>query len=393
VHHTSRWGPPRAAPGERARQDARYQAGRADHGGLAGEWATEAIEQPDPDPVWAMRPDDPDGPDADWALDGDLDSPAGDWSAGADDPGGPAGDWAADADDPDRPGGRWAAGTPGSPDGQAGAWATGSGDRPGSAGDRTEELVSHGRPSAYRPGLSRVTKTVIGAAVMGALITVAVVLMPGGSGSWPASVAVMDRQAGQACRNPDVRSEPAQVNFACARNSRQVLWVFALLTSGGNPGFREASTGRVGLEPITPAQGGQLAWSLNLHHPYRPSDPIDSLQVAARAINNIIGGATLTGSDGKLVIQSGLEGNAANCLRYTGSAALTVRNGFPRLCTRRVTTAGRAALVADVYRKWVVGSPAATAQNAAVLFANADHPGNPQVQAILRHLPRAQVSP
>ncbi|MBO0788845.1 MAG: hypothetical protein J2P33_22525, partial [Actinobacteria bacterium] len=306
-------------------------------------------------------------------------------------PDAPGGHWSAAADAPGSPGADWAGGA--GADGLAGAWAAGASDWLGSAEDRTEELVSHGRPSAYRPGLSRVTKTAIGAAVAGALITVVVVLMSGGGGSWPASVAVMERQAGQACRNPDVRSEPAQVNFACARNSRQVLWVFALLTSGGNPGFRDASTGRVGLEPITPAQGGQLAWSLNLHHPYRPSDPVDSLQVAARAINNIIGGATLTGSDGKLVIQSGLEGNPANCLRYTGSAAVTVRNGFPRLCTRPVTTAGRAALVADVYRKWVVGSPAATAQAAAVLFANADHPANPQVQAILRHLPRAQVSP
>ncbi|MBO0771152.1 MAG: hypothetical protein J2P35_06830 [Actinobacteria bacterium] len=355
-----------------------------------------------------MGPGDPAGPvgpDGGWALDGDRDSPPGDWEHGTDDPDGPPGDWAADEIEPDAPGSHWSAGAdaPGSPgadraggagaDGLAGAWAAGASDWLGSAEDRTEELVSHGRPSAYRPGLSRVTKTAIGAAVAGALITVVVVLMSGGGGSWPASVAVMERQAGQACRNPDVRSEPAQVNFACARNSRQVLWVFALLTSGGNPGFRDASTGRVGLEPITPAQGGQLAWSLNLHHPYRPSDPVDSLQVAARAINNIIGGATLTGSDGKLVIQSGLEGNPANCLRYTGSAAVTVRNGFPRLCTRPVTTAGRAALVADVYRKWVVGSPAATAQAAAVLFANADHPANPQVQAILRHLPRAQVSP
>lgn len=385
-------------PGERARPDGRCPAAGADPGGPAGEWATEAAGPPDPDAIWAGHPGDPDGPDGDWSRESDQDSPSGDspsgdWGAGADDPDGPPGDWAADADDPDSPRWHWAAGSPGSPDGQAGAWAADAGDWPGSAGDRTEELVSHGRPSAYRPGPSRVTRTAIGAAVTGALITVAVVLMSGGGGSWPASVAAMERQAGQACRNPDVRSEPAQVNFACARNSRQVLWVFALLTSGGNPGFREASTGRVGLEPITPAQGGQLAWSLNLHHPYRPSDPIDSLQVAARAINNIIGGATLTGSDGKLVIQSGLEGNPANCLRYTGSAAVTFRNGFPRLCSRPVTTAGRAALVADVYRKWVVGAPAATAQNAAVLFANADHPGNPQVQVILRHLPQTQVSP
>ena len=55
---------------------------------------------------------------------------------------------------------------------------------------------------------------------------------------------------------------------------------------------------RKGLEPIAPGQGGDVAWSLNLHHPYDPASPTDSLQVAARAINNIIGGTTLTGSNG-----------------------------------------------------------------------------------------------
>ena len=42
--------------------------------------------------------------------------------------------------------------------------------------------------------------------------------------------------------------------------------------------------------------------------------------------------------------------------------------------------------VSDVYRKWIVGASAGAADNAAVLFANADNPGNPQVQAILRQL-------
>ena len=83
-----------------------------------------------------------------------------------------------------------------------------------------------------------------------------------------------------------------------------------------------------------------MAWSLNLHHPYNPSNPIDSLEVAARAINNIIGGATLTGSDGQPVVQPGLESSPANCLRYTGSAALTSRAGFPSLCAKPVTAGG-----------------------------------------------------
>jgi len=95
-----------------------------------------------------------------------------------------------------------------------------------------------------------------------------------------------------------------------------------------------------------------VAWSLNLHHPYDPSNPIDSIEVAARAINNIIGGATVTGADGSPVVQPGLEGDSANCLRYTGSAALTSRKGFPSLCASPVTSpAGQAALVADIYNR------------------------------------------
>jgi hypothetical protein len=197
----------------------------------------------------------------------------------------------------------------------------------------------------------------------------------------------VERQAGMACRNPDVKSEPGQVNFACASDTRQILWVFALLTSGNNPAYVEAKTGRQGLEPITPAQGNVVAWSLNLHHPYNPASPIDSIQVAARAINNIIGGATSIGADGKSVVQPGLLSDPANCARYTGSRALTTRSGFPSLCARPVSSpAGQAALVADVYQKWVVGASPKAAQDAAVLFENAQNPGDPQVQAILKRL-------
>jgi len=48
--------------------------------------------------------------------------------------------------------------------------------------------------------------------------------------------------------------------------------------------------------------------------------------------------------------------------------------------------------VVDVYQKWIVGAAPAAAQNAAILFANSDSPGNPQVQAILRDLPRTSPS-
>ena len=258
--------------------------------------------------------------------------------------------------------------------------------------DRTEVLVSRGRRSARGRRLPRGYKVGIAAAVGIVLVTVTIGMLFRSSPSWPASVATVQAEAARACHNPDVQSEPGQVNFACADGTRQILWVFALLTSGNDPNFVDAKTGRRGLEPIAPTQGGEVAWSLNLHHPYDPANPIDSLQVAARAINNIIGGATVTGADGNPVVQPGLEGTPANCLRYTGSAAVTSRNGFPGLCARPVTSAGRAALVADVYQKWVVGAAPSEAQAAAVLFENADNPGDPHVQAILKHVPGAPPS-
>jgi hypothetical protein len=255
------------------------------------------------------------------------------------------------------------------------------------SGDRTETLVSQGRCSSPSGRLPLSRKIAIGTAVVAAGVVTAVLATSGSSPAWPASVARVERQAETACRNPDVRSEPGQVNFACAKATRQILWVFSLLTSGNNPGFTDARTGRLGLEPITRAQGGALAWSLNLHHPYDPANPVDSLAVAARAINNIIGGATVTGPSGKLVVQSGLESSPGNCLRYTGSAAITMRKGFPSLCASPVTSPqGQAALVADVYRRWMIGSGDQAAQDAAVLFSNAQDPGDPRVQAILKRL-------
>jgi hypothetical protein len=271
------------------------------------------------------------------------------------------------------------------------AGAAGGGDPDGPVygpDERTEMLMNNGRASAYRPGSWRRRKIAAGVAVVVAVIVGVAVILAGGGASWPASVATVQNQASKACQNPDVKSEPGQVNFACASSTRQILWVFSLLTSGNNADFANAKTGRVGLEPITPAQGGSIAWTLNLHHPYDPTNPIDSLEVAARAINNIIGGATLTRASGRPDVQPGLESDPANCLRYTGSRAVTSRQGYPKLCARPVTTpAGQAALVADVYQKWVVGAAPGAAQNAAVLFQNATNPGDPRVQAILRHLP------
>jgi hypothetical protein len=260
--------------------------------------------------------------------------------------------------------------------------------------DRTAGLVSHGRqPATRRHRLRGILLAAVAAAAVAALVTVLVVRASGPKPGWPASVAKVQRQIAVACQNPDVASEPSQVNFACAKGTRQILWVFSLLTSDNNPDYASIKTGRQGLEPITPAQGGEVAWSLNLHHPYDPGNPIDSLEVAARAINNIIGGATLTAANGKPVVQSGLESVASNCVRYTGSGAVTSRNGFPDRCTKPISgPAGMGYLVADVFQKWVVGARPSAAQDAAVLFQNTKNPGDPRVRAILRQLRTSKLA-
>ena len=173
-------------------------------------------------------------------------------------------------------------------------------------------------------------------------------------------------------------AEPSGLNFACGKDTQQVLWVFSLLTSGNNPGFVDQSTGRKGLEPIQPAQGGDIAWSLNLHHPYNPASPVDSLQVAARAINNIISGATLTSASGGALVEPGLESKAANCQRYTGSPQLVTRAGYPARCAAPVSgPAGEAALVSDVFQQWMGGTPSQIAQRGRGAVRERRQPGQP----------------
>lgn len=257
---------------------------------------------------------------------------------------------------------------------------------------RTESLISQGRTNAG-PGRTEFLRShwkvlaviAAAAAVLGGVLAA----VTGGSApaSWPSSVTAMQAQTATACRNPDVAAEPTGADFACGTGTRQVLWVFGLLTSGGNPGYVDSSTGRKGLEPITPAQGGNVAWSLNLHAPYDPARPVMSIEVAARAINNIAAGATLTGSGGQPQVQGGLESGAANCARYTGSKQLLSRPGYPSLCAKPLTGQGRQALVTDIFRQWMPGAPASTATDAGVLFAHASDPGNPQVRHILATLP------
>lgn len=277
-------------------------------------------------------------------------------------------------------------------DGGTGAGRGAAGAGASGPGGRTEALINHGRtrsrPTRSRRILAHWRLVAVGAVALLAGVIAAVLALGGGGGSWPASVATVQAEIKQACDNPDVAAEPSGFNFACGKDTQQVLWVFSLLTSGNNPGFVDQSTGRKGLEPIQPSQGGDLAWSLNLHHPYNPGNPIDSLQVAARAINNIISGATLTSANGGALVEPGLESKAANCQRYTGSPKLVTRSGYPARCAAPVTSAaGQAALVSDVFEQWMGGTPSQIAQQAGVLFQNADNPGNAQVQAILSSLP------
>jgi hypothetical protein len=284
------------------------------------------------------------------------------------------------------------AGRSGYPDVAAGGYPDAGVGGPGAADERTEVLINRGRRNASRRGAGRWRAhwrgIAAGAAAVVAGALLIAVLLPGGTAEWPASVATVQREIATACENSNVVSEPSQVNFACAKATSQILWVFSLLTSGDNANFTDPANGRKGLEPITPAQGGDIAWSLNLHHPYDPANAGDSLEVAARAINNIIGGATLTGANGAPEVQPGLESKAANCARYTGSSALVTRQGFPALCAQPVTSAaGQAALVSDVFQQWMVGAPSQLAAEAGVLFVNADNPGDPRVQAILNTLP------
>ncbi len=272
--------------------------------------------------------------------------------------------------------------------GRSAGRARGSAGQARGSAERAQVLIERGRRTARRRGAGRGRMIAIGsAAVLVVLVIGAMIVLTKGP-SWPPSVATVKTEITTACQNPNVVSEPSQVNFACDTGTSQILWVFALMTSNNDPGYADAKTGRKGLEPITPAQGGQIAWSLNLHHPYNPFSPVDSLEVAARAINNIIGGATLTGANGKPAVQPGLESKPENCARYTGSPAVISRAGFPSRCASPVATPeGQAALVADVYQRWMPGAGSVAAQNVSVLFQNADHPGDPQVQAILKGLP------
>ena len=125
-----------------------------------------------------------------------------------------------------------------------------AGAGPRAPGGRTEALINHGRQPSGRSWTrwvrAHLRAIAIAAAIVGAVIIALVVALPGGGASWPASVARVQTEITQACENPNVAAEPSQLNFACAKSSQPILWVFALLTSGNNPGFVDQATGRKG---------------------------------------------------------------------------------------------------------------------------------------------------
>src|SRR5260370_8565159 len=159
--------------------------------------------------------------------------------------------------------------------------------RASAAQERTQALIDRGRLSVSGRRMPRSRKIVLAGAAVAAVVVVGSLIIFRANPSWPASVATVQSEIQTACQNPNVASEPGQVNFACGKETSQILWVFALMTSGNSPQYTDAKTGRQGLEPITPTQGGQVAWSLNLHPPYNPYDPVDSLARPAKALTHI----------------------------------------------------------------------------------------------------------
>ena len=255
------------------------------------------------------------------------------------------------------------------------AWPLGGRRRP--ADDPDPGAHRRGRragPAAPPPGATAVAV----ASTAGLVLTIGATVVFAKGPSSPPSVATVQERDHRCLPESGRRFRAGPGQFRCGKGVRPVAVGFALLTAIGNPGYADAGTSRKGLSPVTPAQGGQIAWSLNLHHPYDPFHPIDSLEVAARAINNIIGGATVTGANGNPTVQPGLESKPGNCARYTGSPAIISHAGFPSLCASPVTSGeGQAALVADVYQQWMVGATAVAAQDVSVLFENAAQPRRP----------------
>ena len=86
---------------------------------------------------------------------------------------------------------------------------------------RTAILINRGRSSATPRRIPRKVK--IGAGVVFALVLFFILIaisVPGPGPAWPASVARVQAEITKACQNPDISSEPDQVNFACGKGTR-----------------------------------------------------------------------------------------------------------------------------------------------------------------------------
>jgi hypothetical protein len=264
---------------------------------------------------------------------------------------------------------------------------------------RTQRMVEGGRANKYRRRRRphrRLIGFIVGLALLVIGIFAAVAFWP--RATWPSQVTTMQKEIPKACQG-NVASAPNGVNFACNPTNWQILWVFALETSGGNPSYGDPATFGMGLEPVDPSHvGGYVRQLMGSSFGYNPVDPTQNLQVAARAINNIVGGAVVT-VQGKQVVQPGLMSIGANCKAYTGSAQVSTPTGgtAPAICSLPITTVqGQGALVNDIWKRWasiIYGKQSKAAQvtpqgarNVAVLFSNAADPGNPSVVKVLQLL-------
>lgn len=211
----------------------------------------------------------------------------------------------------------------------------------------------------------------------------------GGSG-YPGNVNQVKSWISTACQNKNTLPTGSNVQFACSTQGRNILWVFALMSSGANPDYvgkmptqqeqQKGAKQRFGLMPVPAGVGTLYASSLDLGHVYSPippkqyqSDPryvnqaaVDSLEVAALALNVDLGGTVAYGS-----VQQGLEGNKngpANCQRYTGSSAQTTLTSGLVVCAKPMTPNGQLAAVEDLWLQWdIPGSD----QNSQTLAKNA----------------------
>ena len=270
-------------------------------------------------------------------------------------------------------------------------FAAGPADQPGGPGTgaRTEALINHGRRPARRSRTRRVL------AHWRLLLSACVALVAGvdrgrcsrsaaAAPGWPASVASVRAEIKQACANPDVAAEPSGLNFACAKDTQQVLWVFSLLTSGNNPGYVDQGNWPQGprANSASPGRGHRLV--AQPAPPVQPGEPA-STALRSRPARSTTSSAArpsplaLAAHSSKRTDEHRGELRALHRL-----GRLDTRQGYPAACASPVTraTARRRSLAMHSSSGWAARRRRSRAE-AGILFQNADNPGSPKVQAIL----------